>query len=94
MELGPLFTGYIFIGIQLTIQICNQHKRAWYRYSKFNITIKTNHTIFIIPFILLLTAVGEPPLQASCSVMFAIRQALRSGRAEAGLGSAYFDMGE
>ncbi|KAI5744765.1 hypothetical protein M8J76_005006 [Diaphorina citri] len=37
-------------------------------------------------------AVGEPPLQASCSVMFAIRQALRSGRAEAGLGSAYFDM--
>uniref|UniRef100_A0A8D9F6H1 Indole-3-acetaldehyde oxidase n=1 Tax=Cacopsylla melanoneura TaxID=428564 RepID=A0A8D9F6H1_9HEMI len=37
-------------------------------------------------------AVGEPPLQSACAVMFAIKQALRSARDDAGLGKEYFDM--
>lgn len=37
-------------------------------------------------------AVGEPPLLGACGVMFAIKQALRSARADAGLGDDYFDM--
>lgn len=37
-------------------------------------------------------AVGEPPLLASCSVMNALRGAIRSARSDSGLGDEYFDM--
>ncbi|KAI5750912.1 hypothetical protein M8J77_002372 [Diaphorina citri] len=37
-------------------------------------------------------AVGEPPLLASCSVMNALKMAIKSARKDAGLEDAYFDM--
>uniref|UniRef100_A0A8D8U4Z5 Xanthine dehydrogenase n=2 Tax=Cacopsylla melanoneura TaxID=428564 RepID=A0A8D8U4Z5_9HEMI len=37
-------------------------------------------------------AVGEPPLLTSCSVMYAIKMAIKSARKDAGLADEYFDM--